>query len=285
MLTVVDVFKIPKNKLTKGEVGIEVEVEGTNLPRDVGKYWGMDRDGSLQGDEATEYILREPMSAEDAEAALDFLQKSYKSSKSSVRDSVRAGVHIHINVQKMNMLELYNFMTLYLVLEEVLVRWCGPTREGNLFCLRASDAEWLIRVLRAAIKDRNFPGRFYDDDIRYASMNVKALVEHGSLEFRAMRGVEDLSLVALWMRMLLKVRDKSLTFEDPRDIISGFSNCTYTQFLDNVMEEYAPLLSGGDTEVMLFNGMRNAQDIAYATKDWRALLELVGTNPFKKRLV
>jgi hypothetical protein len=184
----------------------------------------------------------------------------------------------------MNIPQLYSFITLYLILEGLLVRWCGESREGNLFCLRSYDAEWLPKVLTKAIRTLDFQRLFTNDDIRYASVNVKALAEHGSLEFRSMRGTRDLSLVDVWMRMLHRIKTKSLEFEDPIDVITGFSGADKKDFVTNVMGGvYSKLLlSAGDSEELLFEGMRSAQDIAYATKSWASLKTLGSSNPFKQ---
>ena len=283
-MLVKNVFKLPPQKLTEGEVGIEVEVEGRQLPKTDKRYWLMTQDGSLKAEEAVEYVLARPMSVEDASAALQYLDESYSKSGSTVDDSVRAGVHVHVNVQNMNIPQLYSFITLYLILEGLLVRWCGESREGNLFCLRSYDAEWLPKVLTKAIRTLDFQRLFTNDDIRYASVNVKALAEHGSLEFRSMRGTRDLSLVDVWMRMLHRIKTKSLEFEDPIDVITGFSGADKRDFVTNVMGSvYGKLLLSVDnSDELLFEGMRSAQDIAYATKNWGSLRTLGSSNPFKQ---
>src|SRR3546814_21174594 len=93
----------------------------------------------------------------------------------------------------LTMTQLYSFMTVYLILENVLVGWCGHSRCGNLFCLRASDAEWLLTSIRAAAEGRTFKHSLHSDNLRYASMNVKALGDYGSLEFRTMHGNRDMT--------------------------------------------------------------------------------------------
>src|SRR3546814_18812942 len=95
----------------------------------------------------------------------------------------------------LTMTQLYSFMTVYLILENVLVGWCGHSRCGNLFCLRASDAEWLLTSIRAAAEGRTFKHSLHSDNLRYASMNVKALGDYGSLEFRAMRGTREMDWI------------------------------------------------------------------------------------------
>lgn len=265
MKTVMHWFALHKKFKTDGDVGIEIEVEGENLPR-LEKFWKNEQDGSLRGPETVEYVLEKPMTLHDARIALKYLDAQYKANNAVVHDSVRAGVHVHVNVQKLDMIQLYNFMTLYLVLEEVLVKWCGPTREGNLFCLRTCDADFLISQLQQAAETKAFNG-LVTDQLRYASMNVKALGTYGSLEFRSMRGTRDLQLIYKWAEVLVKLRDKATTYENPEKIIEGFSEGQAYGFIKDVLSDDAPLFMCEGYERMLCDGMRRAQDVAYCV-DW-----------------
>lgn len=265
MKTVMQWFRLAKKYKTAGDVGIEIEVEGRNLPF-VEKFWRNEQDGSLRGEESREYVLAEPLSLKDARLALAYLDAQYKANDTVVDDSVRAGVHVHVNVQDLNMIELYNFMTLYLILEEVLVKWCGPHREGNLFCLRAGDADFLIGQLQNVAESRNFH-ELHSDQLRYSSMNVKALGTYGSLEFRAMRGTRDLGLIHQWATVLVGLREVAKGFESPEKIIEGFSEGEAKGFLIKALGEHHKAFQCEGYERMLCDGMRRAQDVAYCV-DW-----------------
>lgn len=253
-------------KLVSGDLGVEIEVEGNNLPI-LERFWNNDVDGSLQGPESREYVLKRPMTLDEVRTALDYLDKQYKVNESVVMDTVRAGVHVHVNCQQLTMTQLYNFMTVYLILENVLVAWCGDSRCGNVFCLRASDAEWIITSIRAAAAGRKFKPIFHTDNLRYASMNLKALGDYGSLEFRAMRGTRDLDLIYTWAETLLGLREFAKTFDNPSEIIREFSVKSPTAFMRNALGNNYEVFSRIGQEKMLWEGMRNAQDIAFCA-DW-----------------
>jgi len=271
MKTVFQWFNLPRKYKTDGDVGIEIEVEGKDLPW-CEKFWKNEEDGSLRGPETREYVLEKPMTLKEARLALKYLDAQYKDKGSVVDDSVRAGVHVHINVQKLNMIELYNFITLYLILEGVLVKFCGPYREGNLFCLRASDAEYLLGQLQTAAETKEF-GNLVSDQLRYASMNVKALGTYGSLEFRAMRGTRDLDLIYKWAEVLLSLREVAKAYENPQKIIESFSHVQAKGFIQNALGENAHLFQCEGYERMLYDGIRNAQDVAYCV-DWNDYREV-----------
>lgn len=270
MKTVIDWFMIPPQYYTKGDIGIEIEVEGKRLPH-TEKYWKMEDDGSLRG-ESMEYVLRTPSSLKQAAIALKYLDVMYKKFDSVVDDSVRAGVHVHINVQHLNIIQLYNFMTVYIILEDLLTKFCGQYREGNLFCLRSGDAEYLLLCLQEAARSRRFRS-LVTDDLRYASMNVKALGTYGSLEFRAMRGTRDLDLIHKWAEILLSLREVAKGFTDPNDVVNGFSECEADRFLDRCLGDNANLFREySGWEKLIVSGMRRAQDVAFAT-DWQKFYE------------
>lgn len=272
MKKVVSWFGIPPQYYTKGDVGIEIEVEGENLPH-TDKYWKMEADGSLRNDpESMEYVLAKPSTLEQARIALKYLEVMYKKHNTNVHDSVRAGVHVHINVQDLNIVELYNFMTVYIILEDLLTKYCGEFREGNLFCLRTGDAEFLLHQLAEAARTKRF-NRLVTDDLRYASMNVKALGTYGSLEFRAMRGTRDLNTIYKWAEILLNLREVSKTFTDPTDVVNGFSECEANLFLNRCLGENADIFREySGWESLITQGVRRAQDVAFSTK-WNRFSE------------
>jgi hypothetical protein len=253
-----------------GLIGLEIEVEGKRLPAPE-KWWKTEQDGSLKAGQSIEYVLAKP--AKDEEElwqALEYLDSIYKVSNTVVDDSVRAGVHVHINCQELTTQQLYTFIVLFLVFESVLVKWCGETREGNLFCLRASDAEWLLEQLIEALVNKSFYGTFRSDNLRYAAINVKALTDYGSLEFRSMRSTRDLKTIHTWASLLAALKRASLEFKSPTEVILRFSDQSPLRFIQNVLgpfEKEVSLKDKNEYERLLWDGLHNAQDVAFAV-DW-----------------
>lgn len=270
MKTVMEVFGIPLGHRVPGDVGVEIEVEGRNLPGG-DKWWRRDADGSLRGEDSAEYVLHKPVTLDQLKIALKSLSLNYKQANSRVDESVRAGVHVHINVQDMSIVQVYNFITLYLVFEELLTKYCGKSREGNLFCLRATDAEFLIEALCTAAQKQRFR-QLISDDLRYAAVNVKALGTYGSLEFRAMRSTKDFDVIQTWAEILVRLREVAKGYFEPTDIINGFSEGEASGFMDKVLGPYAEIFKEGDYKKALVRGMRTAQDVAFCT-NWQRLVE------------
>lgn len=269
MRTVRELMRV---RSTSGDVGIEVEVEGENLPH-IDEYWNVTHDGSLRG-EALEYVLKKPMKLPEALEALEYLGHHLSQKNVSVIDSGRCGVHVHVNCQKLNIVQLYNLFTINFILEDLLTQFCGESRVGNLFCLRAKDAEYIIDRLSLAAEEEEFRRAFSTDDLRYAAMNVKSLPQYGSLEFRAMRGTTDIQLIHKWASILVRLREAAKEFPHPVEIVMQMSAGGGEAFMRNVLGEYADeFMSFDNWEQSLIDGARIAQDVAYSG-DWEALSQV-----------
>jgi len=263
MKNVRDYLKLPN---TKGLLGVEIEVEGHRLPRNV-NGWRRHNDGSLRGDENAEYVLPRPLSKIDTTKALTGLWASFKQNDSHIEESFRAGVHVHLNVQDLTPIQLFTLITLYLVLEGPLTKYCGEDREGNHFCMRSSDAEYLTYALSKAVKDDNMYS-LQTDVLRYGALNVTSLFKYGSLEFRAMRSTAKLKPIVDWVHIIAKLKEASLNFADPTDVLHAISAGGEKYFLERVFDEYSYLfIDQPKLNKSIRTGLLNAQDVAYS-RDW-----------------
>lgn len=268
----------------EGDIGIEIEVEGNNLP-DGDNLWRRDHDGSLRGDDNAEYVMKKPLSLDGAEQALVQLKKAFKGARFD--DSVRAGTHIHINMQECTMKEVYTMYTAYLVVENALVELSGEGRQGNLFCLRADDAKYILHQMIRAVRDKRY--RYLaSDDIRYCALNVKPITSYGSLEYRALRSTDNFDTVMMFAKALHTMREQAKLVGNPVDIVTGFSDGECKDFLDRwVGVDMSKAIRGlRRHRELLTKGVRNAQLIAYCT-DWTQVDKEKprANNPFMKAVV
>lgn len=256
------------------EVGIEIEVEGIYLPRDLDgrRYnWAFKQEGSLRGDECGEYVLRKPIERSKVFEEVEKLGALFKQRDSRIFGSNRTSVHVHINVQDWNIVEVINFVILYLIYEDILVRYCGESREGNLFCLRSKDAEYLYSALFNVGTTKNYEN-LQGNNLRYASINVEALSKFGSLEFRSMRGTVDPSEIEEWVNILLSLKDFAKETERPEEILHEISVQGITAYSNKVFGEYYGCLFKEGDEQVVMEGVRRVQYIGYCC-DWMAHLQ------------
>ena len=251
------------------EVGIEVEVEGENLVRNFLSHWSYHADNSLRG-ESAEYVLRKPVQRKDVPKVLRYLSKQLNENHSLIVPSNRTSVHVHLNMLQLTMKKIYNIMCMYVIFEDMLVEYCGKERIGNLFCLRSSDAEYLLHVLRDAAKADRYNG-FGRDELRYSSMNVCALTKYGSLEFRSLRcpakdNKLDTDTIQEWVDILTRLKDVALGYDSPDKIVRDFSLKGPVVFAKQVLGDLYKRFNTKDFEARLYKNVRLIQDVAFATE-------------------
>lgn len=254
---IIEIFRV---KAKKGEVGIEIEMEGVNLASNV-KGWLNEADGSLRG-EAMEYILSAPVPRDKVKTALKALQDNLRDNGAKLEPSDRCGVHIHINCQDMTIQQAINFAVMWLIFEDVLVKYCGEDREGNLFCERAKDAEFLIQMLINAQVYQSL--NYFDQHLRYSAINMTAIPKFGSIEFRTLRSPKNFATIADWADILLALKDNSLKFNMPRDIVEACSFNGAASFFSQVFGGMSETLACKGLSQMIMEGVRRVQNIAYA---------------------
>lgn len=250
-----------------GEVGLEIECEGTNLFRSPFSYWNCHSDGSLRavkGHDPCEYVLKVPLQRQDLEDALNYLNQKLKESGSEVIQSQRTSVHVHVNCQKMTVRSLYCYLCLYLIFEEILVEWSGPDRAGNLFCLRAKDSDYYVNMLESVLKQKNF--KQWRDDYRYSACNVASIPKFGSLEFRSMKGTVDIETILTWVDILLHLKRTSEKYDSPVEIVDDFVNLGPLPFFKKTFGDKYRLLFEGIPGLSgkLWDGLRMMRDVAHS---------------------
>lgn len=284
---------IMKRQETKGDVGIEIEVEGKKLLHEaptfisnnpISKWWTYHKDHSLRGEENAEYVLRHPILFGEVDTALDALWTGLRANGAKIDDSNRTSVHVHLNVQKFHLNRLTSFFALYFCVEEILTQWCGDHRVGNLFCLRAKDAPAIISQIRRYI--RTDGGSSLHDNLHYSGMNVHALGKFGSVEIRTLRGVAEPEVASQWVRLLRRIYDISADYPDPREICALFSAEGPLAFFDHVLGAESHNVkkyigwSDDDVRDSMMEGIRMAQDLCFC-RDWSVFKPMaIKNDPF-----
>lgn len=256
---------------TDGKFGVEIETEGERLPingrdREFDKLWLVERDGSLAAN-GMEYIFRKPLSLEGTAEALKVFEQNCIKANTKLEPSFRAGVHTHLNIQKLSPLELLTLITTYYMLEDYFLWWSGPHRKGNHFCLGAKEAEAQMQKLFEACQKRDWR-HLNTDNIRYASLNLNAMFKHGSIEFRSMRSTADMGLVMRWVQLIDQLTKGANKFANPRDVIESVSHMDGdpNTFLSFVMEDLADEFRPFD-QVDIWENIHTVQPLAYLV-DW-----------------
>lgn len=258
----------------EGSIGVEIEMElkGGDPALWQSEYWNLIHDGSLRlnGHEA---VLKEPINIGDLEKALDDFQAAVKACKMKfVENSRRTSVHVHINVAEKRIIDVYNIISCYWIVEPLLVAFSGDHRRGNNFCLSATEAEGIVfDVCEGAKTSRHFD-HVLGEDNRYGALNIAALGKFGSLEFRSMRGVYDKETLNTWISSIFDFCWKACGFHSPEDVVSFMSRAGEESFLDLLFSEkmVAELKKayGRDWRDVMRDGALSVLELANSRESW-----------------
>jgi Putative amidoligase enzyme len=262
-MNIIDLYPL---KAVAGDFGIEIEVEGKNLPREVNQYWRCEADNSLRG-ESMEYIFSKPQPLNKVKTILNTLVKKFKDTGSVLDFSFRTSVHVHMNVQNITPERVLSTIYTYLLLEDPLMNLCGDNRKGNRFCLRLQDAEGLVERLSLAfgnIKD----GFAYipKDTIRYSALNVEAIVKYGSIEFRAMQGNCDVDRITNWCTLLNCLKVFTEKYDTPMDVYEFYNKVGPEDFAKEVFREWYHLVDYKGLQKDIAKGYSLSIDLPFAFK-------------------
>ena len=240
---------------TDGMFGVELEIEGENLPDHLPAAWCLTQDGSLRGNfptQAAEYVMIKPMSLASANLNIKRLTDHLQEVGAKPLFSHRTSLHVHVNCQELTWDEYSAFLYTSLLMERVLLNFCGQSRVGNRFCLRVTDAEGYLDDLRRLFKTgfRYFiTGGGNANKIKYSSINVAPSKEYGSVEFRGMRGTVDRQVITAWIEALNAIRSYAVALGSVEAVHSSFIKDDINKFISDVL--------GAAYKDLSYKGMEN----------------------------
>lgn len=274
--------------LSRCPIGIEIEMEGiTNriqadteqlLPRRVpiaprpqrlngnyvSPYWRLTSDGSLRNNGVE--LISDPIWGEDINAALDSLQEIIARSGNTPEFSERTSVHIHLDVRSLTTLQLFNLLVLVVIFERTLVRYCGGSREENIFCLPFYKAEYSMAAL-SKITDTNTDFLHnLDNTFKYNGFNIKPVGTQGSVEFRYHYGTMDKERLKEWINIIYCIKREAVKIEDILTLPDTISVLGADSYVTRVFGKYAKLLSTDNFMGDMYEGIRLAQELIYAER-------------------
>lgn len=229
-----DMLGLPND--IKGDVGVEIEVEGEDLVVVADRDWNSVPDGSLRN--GIEYITKGAVSLQHFPTKLSRLKDKLKDSKLSF--SFRTSVHVHVNCLELTYKQTLNFIYLSTLMDSILVNYCGDSRKANRFCLRLRDAEGMVDNLKGLFARSGDRPVFFrrvlpQNQLRYAAINVESLGKYGTVEFRSMRGTLDQDILIPWVETLVHMREFAKTFESPTAMFNSITEEGSEEFIRHAL--------------------------------------------------
>lgn len=270
-------------KSRKGDLGIEIEVEGKEpLPLlENDPIWKAKKEDSLRF-HGMEYITNKPISILDKTKAIYDICKVLNKHK-LVTDSPRTSIHVHKNVTKKTPKQIVTGIVAFWAVENILARMCGEDRESNLFCMRLKDAEAVLPFVIESLDA--YPPLQLNDKVRYAGLNTSAINKFGSLEVRLKGGTTDHEEIDEWTTIIHDLFENAWNkYKDPADFFDSViqEGClatleklfgsSFTRKITKKVFDYVTLM---EENLVIISAL------AYA-KDWDIWEEQL-TEKFKKR--
>lgn len=259
----------------RGDFGVEIETETKKeyeYPQS--RVWKCTRDGSLR-DFGVEYILKAPLNRKEMVPALDEFETFDKEYK-FVKDSISTSVHVHLNFLNENFLTVANFIATYALVENFLIKFSGPDRLSNLFCIPFRDAEGgvdKICHMLGTIARNNYKGAMLDPNaVKYGALNPAPLFTLGTLEVRSFRGETNKDLILQWIDILACVKKyakkEGMT---PMEVCNQYKS-RGVKILNDIFGTLSGELVKGmtpeDISKLLRSNIWYSAKIANSTKDW-----------------
>lgn len=262
----------------QGDVfGLELECEGRNVDFDgseagveLMKDWAPHNDGSLRAHHGSccEWVFNGPVKYEKCVDRVEKLFTYFEGRKAKLVCSNRTSFHVHFNMGDKSAYQLVNLFILFTILEDILDAYCGEDRKGNLFCLSSRHAEEQVNwVMEAVFKHQSF-GTLREDQ-RYCSLNMASINKFGTVEFRAMRGLDNKTDILAWLDILNEFCQYACyTMKNPATLIEDISVKTPKGFLREVFsrKSYDALTANLNDDLIsgsIYEGLRMVQMLCY----------------------
>jgi hypothetical protein len=259
-----------KNRHT-GEYALELETETRSAyEHPKMKFWECKRDGSLR-DHGVEYVMNGPLALDDLDSALEEFQDKTKALK-FVKDSISTSDHVHINFLNDTFLTMANFITVYALVENLLVKYSGPDRLSNLFCLSFRDAEGNVSYIEQMLSNIN-RGLFTKmqlnpENVKYSALNCAPLTHLGTLEIRTFRGETDIKVIKKWVAIIDCLKKFArLSGMTPIKILDLYKK-ERGNIIKTIFGKLASEIDCPDREKLIQINLRYAARFATTSKDW-----------------
>ncbi len=217
-----------KARTYTGDIGIEIELEGDNLPNagyldrvvsDSGCRWDVKQDGSLRG--GLEYVLSAPCKVEEITPLCSGLFEVFRVRNTTLRPSNRCSIHVHYNVGGLKVNSITSIIALWTTFEEPLLRLWGDARYKNHFCLSTKDEEATLEAWENFLRTGRLPE---ERGLRYSALNIVALRAYGSLEFRGGGALNNANEAVEWATFIYHLcKYAEERYENPQQIAYDLS--------------------------------------------------------------
>lgn len=240
-------------------VGIEVELENASSIRvSSSSLWSVKNDDSLRNN-GRELVLVEPLAGADLMNALNQLAIVYKEN-TQLHCSERTSLHVHVDVRDLTVAQVRSIMAVYVAVESALYSACGKNRYNNIYCPGITASTTMAQSMRNMMQDNS---KFFDGILgwcKYSGINLRAIAELGSIEFRMHEGTVQIERVHGWVNLILSLVEYAIE-RDPTTVLQDAEQLNPELLLELVFKDNVQYINI-DTYVQYYkNNILNLIDI------------------------
>jgi len=228
-------------------------------------YWKTTEDGSLRN-HGIEFISCK-IWGEDINEALDQLNYAIKQSGNVPDFSERTSLHIHLDVRNLTNIELYNLVVLVLIFEKMLVRYCGSSREENVFCLPFYVAGTVLPNISDISGES--PEQIFGalrGGTKYNGFNILPVTTQGSVEFRYHPGTLSKERIKEWINIIYCLKRECRKVDNIEELPTLISTIGVETYMRRVFGNLTTVLSYNNIFEEIVEGIRLAQDFIHYKK-------------------
>lgn len=195
-------------------LGIEVEVENVFKTSRIERVsensylWNNTEDGSLRNN-GREFVSI-PIKSENYRMALTKLYTTFKKDKHCIgyEFTDRTSVHVHVNALDMTPEQIKVFILAYLYMEPILYNYVGDGRRTNIFCVPIKESGFFSALpsILQHLADKGDISYFIGRWRKYTGFNLLPLSSRGTIEFRHMKGTDNLEYLFGWIDAILYLK-------------------------------------------------------------------------------
>jgi hypothetical protein len=249
--------------VTNTRVGIEVELEGIH-PESHPEGWYLEGDGSLRNN-GVEFVFRGPAGGQRLINRLATFEEYIAQLRHPPICSERTSVHVHVDVRDMEWEQLWRMVVVYVITEPYLFSLCGEGRDDNIYSLSYEKGQDQLEMLSHLNSFDEYQD-FRHDFCKYSALNIKALADFGSLEFRGHEGTYDTARILKWTNHLLALKEFAVTNSLEVDQYPKMmSSLGPRRFLQTI---FGDLVEGLDASItdQVYRGTWAAEDVLFSRR-------------------
>lgn len=255
-------------------MGVEVELEGyyDNVLEDfrskLEPYWSTKNDNSLRNG-GIEVVFPRPLFGKDVKQAIEVLERT--TAKFPPVISERCSTHVHLDVRDLSTEQLIRLVLLYTMYEKAIVQYHGGVREKNIFCLPFYVAPANLSNIGLVLHhlDRTADARelLYRIGSKYSALNLRALFDYGSVEFRHMPGEVQAARLLEWINIIQCFKKAAIDIDVPAlELEDYFRRVGMEVFTEQVFGNLSEKLQYPEFKKGVYQGLRLVRE-AVARKD------------------